>query len=137
MVKLFERRETPDGWLYDDKDEHSFVVHAMFHGFNLAEFDSWLEEDGWPDENLKFLRDHRARAFDSFRREDGGLLERIERKKHLLVQLEFLADCMRNAIRLERILPLARSGKIIKDANTLKGRRPKTREAKYRLSPAK
>lgn len=120
MVKIFERRETPDGWLYDDKDEHSFVVRSLFHGFNLAEFDSWLEEHGWPEENLKLLRHRRALAFDSFRRNDGGMM---------LERLEYLANVMRNAIRHDRILPLARSGEKTKIANTLNSLGSRTHDA--------
>ena len=41
-MKLIKRKETADGWLYDDPDEQSLAAGALFAGFDLARFDTFL-----------------------------------------------------------------------------------------------
>lgn len=41
------RELVDDAWVYADPDEQSAAIAFLLRGFNLAAFDSFLEEDGW------------------------------------------------------------------------------------------
>ena len=104
----FQRALDANGaWLYSDPVVHSACLSwVMFHNFNLAELDNYLQEDGWDNPqaqaNRSQLIKRRAQALQAHK--DGN-------KDLAIAWLNYLALAMRAGKRMEFLLPLSRTGK--------------------------
>jgi len=94
-------------WLYQDLSVHSACFSWMLlHGFNLVEFDDYLQEDGWESPaakaNLTMLIQRRAQTLQA--RKDGNL-------ELAFAWLNFLKAARLAGKRMEFLLPLSQTGK--------------------------
>ena len=93
-------------WLYQDLSVHSACLSWMLlYGFNLVEFDDYLQEDGWDTPaakaNQAMLIQRRAQALQA--RKDGN-------KDLAFAWLNFLKAARLAGKRMAFLLPLSKTG---------------------------
>ncbi len=94
-------------WLYQDLSVHSACLSWMLlYGFNLVEFDDYLQEDGWDSPaakaNQAMLIQRRAQALQA--RKDGN-------NDLAFAWLNFMALAKRTIKHMEVMTPLSKTGK--------------------------
>lgn len=96
-----------EAWRYQDVNVHSACLSWMLlYGFNLVEFDDYLQEDGWDSAaakaNQTMLIQRRAQALQA--RKDGNL-------ELAFAWLNFLKAARLAGKRMAFLLPLSQTGK--------------------------
>jgi hypothetical protein len=104
-TSLIARRLATNGWVYDDKTEHAFALTCGIFGFNLVEFDNWLEGEGWESaaarKNQQWFLNYRAQALIAFKDKDRRLLR---------TTLDLLSTAQSSIRTDDALLPKARHG---------------------------
>jgi len=118
-TEIFARQIEGGAWVYADRQEHAFSVVAMFKGFDLPAFDTFLEE---------LAADPKAQpAFDSLcaQRADALAAYRAREMGECRAWLNSLQNAWQALRRDEVLHPLAIQGKKFGDAQSAKARRPR------------
>ena len=95
-----------DRWFYEDADVRSAAVAWQFVGFNLAEFDNYLEEGGWDTPLAKANRELLL-----LRRSEAVEAHAAHNSKLAFAWVSYLSLAMRVGKSLENLTPVARLGK--------------------------
>ena len=93
-------------WFYKDDDVRSAAVAWQFVGFNLAEFDNYLEEGGWDTPLAKANRELLL-----LRRSEAVEAHAAYNSKLAFAWVSYLSLAMRVGKSLENLTPVARLGK--------------------------